>query len=110
MCDLASRLANRVQLTTDGLKLYLKATETSFAADTDYATLHKLYLSPTGVDDVRRFSPPVCTGIDVRRVRGNPDLAKASTSYVKRRNLTGPLSGPDPCPKIRIDIRWAFAP
>jgi 2'-5' RNA ligase len=52
------------------------------------ATLHKIYVSPIGIDDDRRYSPPVCTGIDVRRVRGNPDLDKASTSYVERQNLT----------------------
>jgi hypothetical protein len=50
--------------------------------------LHKIYAAPGDVDNERRYSPAVCTGIDVRRVRGNPDLSKASTSYVERQNLT----------------------
>jgi IS1 family transposase len=86
--DLASRLANRVQLTTDGLRLYVHAVENAFHGDIDYAQLHKIYAGPNGFDDERRYSPAVCTGIDVRKVNGNPDLDKASTSYVERQNLT----------------------
>jgi IS1 family transposase len=86
--DLASRLANRVQLTTDGLRLYVRAVETAFHGDIDYATLHKIYASPDLADDERRYSPAVCTGIEIRRVNGNPNLDKASTSYVERQNLT----------------------
>jgi IS1 family transposase len=88
MRDLASRLANRVQLTTDGLRLYVNAVETAFAGDVDYAMLHKIYDSPVGAENERRYSPAVCTGIDVRRVNGTLDLSKASTSYVERQNLT----------------------
>lgn len=85
--DLASRLANRVQLTTDGLRLYVRAVENAFHGDIDYAQLHKIYASPA-FDDERRYSPAVCLGIDVRKVNGNPDMDKASTSYVERQNLT----------------------
>ena len=88
MRDLASRLHHRVQLTTDGLRLYLNAVETAFGAGIDYAMLHKIYAAPEGRDDERRYSPAVCTGIDLREVVGNPDLSKASTSYVERQNLT----------------------
>jgi IS1 family transposase len=88
MRDLASRLANRVQLTTDGQKLYIKAVETAFAGDIDYAMLYKIFDSPTGVDNERRYSPGVCTGIDIRKINGRPDLDKASTSYVERQNLS----------------------
>lgn len=88
MRDLASRLANRVQLTTDGLRLYVNAVEATFAGDIDYAVLHKIYNSPGGVENERRYSPAVCTGIEIRHVNGNPDLAKASTSYVERQNLS----------------------
>jgi hypothetical protein len=88
MRDLASRLANRVQLTTDGLKLYVKAVETVFAGDIDYAVLHKIYDSAAGTGNERRYSPAVCTGIEIRKVNGNPNLAKASTSFVERQNLT----------------------
>ncbi len=88
MRDLASRLANRVQLTTDGHRAYLQAVEAVFGADIDYAMLHKIYGASTGQNDERRYSPAVCTGIDIRPVTGNPDLTKASTSYVERQNLT----------------------
>jgi len=88
MRDLASRLTNRVQLTTDGHKPYLSAVESAFGADIDYAMLHKIYGASTGSGDERRYSPAVCTGIDIRPVTGNPDIEKASTSYVERQNLT----------------------
>lgn len=86
--DLASRLANRVQLTTDGLRLYVRAVESAFHGDIDYAQLHKLYDAPGGEGNERRYSPAVCTGIDIRKVNGNPDMDKISTSYVERQNLT----------------------
>jgi hypothetical protein len=86
----AARLANRVQLTTDGLKSYLEAVEGAFGADVDYAQLVKLYgdtPSPAG-----RYSPAECTGIKKTRVEGNPDKAHVSTSYVERQNLTMRMS------------------
>lgn len=87
--DLASRLANRVQLTTDGHKAYIEAVEDAFGRDIDYAMLVKLY----GVDDFgkeasRRYSPAHCTGAEKRRIMGDPDLKEVSTSYVERANLT----------------------
>jgi IS1 family transposase len=88
MRDLASRLSNRVQLTTDGHRAYLDAVESAFGADIDYAMLHKIYDAPGGVDNERRYSPAVCTGIELRVVQGKPNLAKASTSYVERQNLS----------------------
>ncbi len=88
MRDLASRLSNRVQLTTDGHKPYLSAVEAAFGAEIDYAMLHKIYGAATGKSDERRYSPAVCTGIDIRPVTGNPNIDKASTSYVERQNLT----------------------
>ena len=84
--DLASRLANRVQLTSDGHKPYLEAVEQSFGADIDYAMLVKHYGEPTG--SVGRYSPGECTGISLRRVEGRPELAHVSTSYAERANLT----------------------
>ena len=86
--DLASRLTNRIQLTTDGLSTYVNAVDTAFGADIDYAQLHKIYATPETPEDQRRYSPAVCTGIDLRVVQGDPNLAKASTSYVERQNLT----------------------
>ena len=86
IADLAGRLANRVQITSDGHKPYLEAVEQSFGADIDYAMLIKHYGAPVGA--LGRYSPGECTSIDLRRVEGRPDLAHVSTSYVERANLT----------------------
>jgi IS1 family transposase len=88
MDDLASRLANRVQLTSDGHRAYLEAVEGAFGADVDFAQLVKLYGSEGGKGSEVRYSPAECTGIRKRRVEGNPDDAHVSTSYVERQNLT----------------------
>ena len=89
MDDLRNRLANRVQLTTDGHKAYLEAVEGAFGGDVDYAQLIKLYGEPTGQKGhERQYSPSECTGTRKRRVEGNPDPAAVSTSYVERQNLT----------------------
>ena len=89
MDNLRARLANRVQLTTDGLKAYLEAVEGAFGGDVDYAMLVKLYGSlGSAKDAARRYSPAECTGIIKRKVEGNPDPADVSTSYVERQNLT----------------------
>lgn len=88
MDDLRARLANRVQLTTDGHKAYLEAVEGSFGADVDYAQLVKLYGGEGGKGPEVRYSPAECTGIKKRRVEGNPDIAHVSTSHVERMNLS----------------------
>ena len=89
MDDLRSRLANRVQLTTDGHKAYLEAVEGAFGGDVDYAQLIKLYGDSTGQKGhEKKYSPAECTGTKKRRVEGNPDIEHVSTSYVERQNLT----------------------
>jgi IS1 family transposase len=87
MRDVASRLTNRIQLTTDGNRVYVNAVETAFGSDIDYAMLHKIYASQDAEDE-RRYSPAVCTGIEIKIIQGKPNLATASTSYVERQNLT----------------------
>ena len=84
--DLAPRLDHRVQLTTDGLKVYVDAIEDAFGANIDYAMLVKLY----GEDktEEQRYSPPKCNGTKRRTVQDNPDGDHISTSYVERQNLT----------------------
>jgi IS1 family transposase len=85
--DLRSRLANRVQLTSDGLKAYLEAVEGAFGGDIDYAILHKVYgSSPENMKG--KYSPAECIGTQKHRVEGNPDEKHISTSYVERQNLT----------------------
>ena len=86
--DLASRLANRVQLTTDGHRPYLTAVDEAFAGDIDYAMLVKVYGTPESTKDQRRYSPAECTGAEVVPVCGNPEKKDISTSYVERQNLT----------------------
>ncbi len=87
--DLASRLENRVQLTTDGHKVYMNAVEDAFGADVDYAMLIKLYGNQGQTkEDSRRYSPAECTGIEKRPMIGKPRFDDISTSFVERQNLT----------------------
>jgi IS1 family transposase len=83
--DLRGRLANRVQLTTDGLTVYLTAVENSFGADVDYAQLIKIY--GASQEEVR-YSPAECIGAETKIIQGKPDMKHVSTSYVERQNLT----------------------
>jgi IS1 family transposase len=89
--DLASRLAHRVQLTTDGHKAYLTAVEQSFGADVDYAMLDKIYSAPPR-EGQARYSPADCCGTRKIKVKGNPDITHVSTSFVERQNLTMRMS------------------
>jgi IS1 family transposase len=87
MDDLKSRLANRVQLTSDGHRAYLEAVEGAFGGDVDYAMLIKIYgNAPEGAKG--RYSPAECIGAKKERIEGNPDPRYVSTSYAERQNLT----------------------
>jgi IS1 family transposase len=91
MLDLASRLKNRIQLTTDGHKVYLNAVENAFGHDIDYAMLIKVYGKATK-DDERKYSPVECTGTEIVTITGDPEEKHISTSYVERQNLTMRMS------------------
>ena len=86
MQDVADRLKNRVQLTTDGLKAYLEAVEEAFGADIDFAQLVKIY--GKSLEGEHRYSPAECTGTVKTPIMGNPKIKDVSTSYVERQNLT----------------------
>ncbi len=86
MNDLASRLASRVQLTTDGHGAYLNAVEGAFGNDIDYAMLIKTYGENPEAE--KRYSPAKCIGCEQKPITGNPDRKHINTSYVERQNLT----------------------
>jgi IS1 family transposase len=83
--DLASRIANRIQLTTDGHHAYLEAVSSGFGGEIDYAMLNKIYGAS---QEETRYSPAVCIGSRKEVITGTPDNKHISTSYVERQNLT----------------------
>lgn len=91
--DLASRLRNRVKLTTDGLKAYLEAVDNAFGGQIDYAQLVKLYGEEgMSIEAEKKYSPAKCTGAEKSRISGKPNMALVSTSYAERNNLTMRMS------------------
>jgi IS1 family transposase len=86
MSDLSRRVSGRVQLTTDGLTTYIPAVRRAFKDQVDFAMLQKLYGEDPQPE--KRYSPAVCIGTEMEVIKGNPDPAKISTSYVERQNLT----------------------
>lgn len=93
MLDLASRVKNRIQLTTDGFKPYLDAVYNAFDINVDYSQLIKEYGVAEGTSNQeRKYSPNVCTGCKTKWVSGDPDPIHISTSFVERQNLTMRMS------------------
>ena len=88
MDDLRARVEDRIQLSTDGLGAYLKAVEGAFGGDVDYAMVVQEFGREPEEGNERRYSPPICTKVEKRRIEGNPDMSKANTSYVERHNLS----------------------
>ena len=84
--DLASRLENRIQLSSDALRFYVDAVEAGFGPDVDYATIVKSYEAEAVGPG--RYSPPKVISVNKRRMVGRPDMKMASTAYVERNNLT----------------------
>ncbi len=88
MDDLSSRLKNRVQLSSDGLRAYVDAVEEAFGIDVDYGQIVKTYSATETKSPQRRYSPPELVSVHKEVVTGKPDEALISTSYVERLNLT----------------------
>lgn len=88
--DLAGRLANRIQLTSDGLSVYLQAVERAFRGQVDYAQLVKIYGETS--EGQKRYSPAECIGCESKAVTGDPDPRHISTSFIERQNLTMRMS------------------
>ena len=91
MHDVAERLAGRIQLTTDGNRVYIEAVESAFQDEIDYAMLRKLYGADPEAPEAR-YSPAKCVGCEMKKISGNPDAKHVSTSYVERANLTMRMS------------------
>jgi IS1 family transposase len=87
MRDVAGRIANRIQLTTDGHRVYADAVEDAFGADIDYAMLVKIY-GASGDNPESRYSPATCIGCRTGILAGKPDPEHISTSFVERSNLS----------------------
>jgi len=85
LTDLASRMTKRIQLSTDGHRIYEGTVGPSFAHNVDWAQIQKQYASAV---ELGKYSPPVCTGTKRRVLKGDPDPDRISTSYVERQNLT----------------------
>jgi hypothetical protein len=91
MHDLKARVANRVQLRTDGHRAYLSAVEDAFGAEIDYAMLQKIYGTANETPETR-YSPAICMGARKAIISGNPDHNHVSTSRAERQNLTMRMS------------------
>jgi IS1 family transposase len=87
LSDLRSRLASRMQLSTDGHQMYLSATADTFGPDLDYAMVVKKFKSQPKPENTK-YSPSPCKFVTIKKVSGSPDPAHISTSYVERQNLT----------------------
>lgn len=88
MDDLAKRVANRIQLTSDGYRVYENAVENAFGCEVDYSMLVKIYGAPLQDDATTRYSPATCIGCRTATISGHPDPAHVSTSFIERQNLS----------------------
>ena len=86
--DIASRLSNRVQISSDALRAYVEAVELAFGANVDYAQIIKTYVSDDSQILERKYSPAEIVITEKRPIIGRPDMDLASTSYIERLNGT----------------------
>lgn len=88
VADVASRMANRVQISSDALREYVDAIELSFGSDVDFAQIIKTYTHDDSIIAERKFSAPEVVTTEKRRMVGRPDMRLASTSHIERLNGT----------------------
>ena len=88
VCDLSSRLTNRVQISTDALAAYVEAIEKGFGGNVDYGQIVKTYSSAKPLPASTRYSPPDIVKVEKTIINGNPEPWNVSTSYIERQNLT----------------------
>jgi IS1 family transposase len=88
VADVRARVVNRPQITADGFPAYPDAIDTAFNRDVDFAVIEKHYQAPVANDAAHRYSPSTIRSMEKTRMRGNPKMELASTSYVERFNLT----------------------
>lgn len=88
VADLAGRLANRVQISTDSLRAYVDAVDCAFGGQVDYGQIVKSYSSTQPLPSNCRYSPPRMVSVAKNVVSGQPSIAHISTSYVEKQNLT----------------------
>ena len=86
--DVSERMANRVQISTDGLNAYVDAIEMAFGGDADYGQIIKTYGVETSIQPQRRYSQPEITAIEKKAISGRPNFDLISTSYIERLNAT----------------------
>ena len=86
--DVANRMKNRVQISTDGLRAYVEAIESAFGKDVDYAQIVKTYIHDESGHPNRRYSAPDIVSTEKKWFAGRPDMRHVSTSYVERLNAT----------------------
>lgn len=86
--DIKERVTNRIQLSTDGHRMYYEAVEGAFAGDIDYGMVIKQFGTPLDPKTDIKYSQPGIRSIQKKRVNGHPDMTKVSTSYVERQNLS----------------------
>jgi IS1 family transposase len=86
--DLAARLKNRVQISSDGLRAYVDSVEQVFGADVDYAQIIKTYIADGGQSPERKYSRPRIGSVETHTITGNPNADLISTSYIERLNAT----------------------
>jgi hypothetical protein len=85
--DVADRMKNRVQISTDGLRAYVEAIDWAFGGNVDYGQIIKTYATEESAEAQRRYSAPKITS-EKKWIFGRPDSDLISTSYVERLNAT----------------------